>query len=162
MNRAGRDEKIEEYGRGFDLLAAALAEVPHEAWEFKPAANEWSIHELIIHMKDSEYMGVIRLHKLIAEPGSTLMPYAEEKWPEALNYAIQDVDDALQLFKLTRGTTYRLLKSLPDRVFTHSGVHPEWDQPYTVENWLDIYRLHVPEHIEQLHKTHRAWKEQDK
>jgi hypothetical protein len=162
MNRAERNEKIEEYGRGTDLFSAALAGAPRQAWEFKPAANEWSIHEIIVHMRDSENMGVLRLHKLIAEPGSTVMPYAEDKWTNALNYALQDVDDALQIFKLTRRITYRLLKTLPDGVFTHSVVHPEWDKPYTVENWLDIYRLHVPEHIDQLQKTYQAWKEGSK
>ena len=39
--------------------------------------HEWSIHELIAHMADSECMGAIRVRKLIAEPGSTLMMYEE-------------------------------------------------------------------------------------
>jgi hypothetical protein len=167
MNQDERNEKIEEYGRGFDLLTAALAEVQQEAWEFKPTADEWSIHEIVVHMKDSESMGVIRLHKLIAEPGSTLMAYEESKWAEALNYQNQDVQDALQIFKLTRRTTYRLLKTLPDQVFMQSVVHPEVVHPeygksYTLEKWLNIYAHHIPEHIEQLQKTYQAWKEQNK
>ncbi len=163
MNQNERYEKIEEYGRGYDMLIAALAEVPREAWGFKPAPDEWSIHEIIVHMKDSEFMGVIRLHKLIAEPGSTLnMPYAEDKWSSALNYRSQDVDDALQIFKLTRRTTHRLLKTLPDQVFMQSVVHPAYDEPYTLETWLNIYTHHVPEHLEQLKQIHQAWKEQKK
>jgi uncharacterized damage-inducible protein DinB len=120
MNQDERKEMIEEYGSGFELFAAALSEIPREAWEFKPTADEWSIHEIVVHMKDSESMGVIRLHKLIAEPGSTLMAYEESKWAEALNYQNQDVEDALQILKLTRRATYRLLKTLPDQVFMHS------------------------------------------
>lgn len=30
MNQNARTKKIEEYGRGFDLFAAALAEAPRE------------------------------------------------------------------------------------------------------------------------------------
>jgi hypothetical protein len=166
MNQDEHNEKIEEYGRGFDLLTAALAEVPQEAWEFKPALDEWSIHEIVVHMKDSESMGVMRLHKLIAEPGSTLMAYEESKWADALNYQNQDVEDALQIFKLTRRTTYRLLKTLPDQVFMQSVVHPEvvhpeYGESYTLEKWLNIYTRHIPEHIEQLQKTYQAWKEQN-
>lgn len=166
MNQNERNEMIEEYGRGFDLLTAALAEVPREAWEFKPAPKEWSVHEVIVHMKDSECIGVIRLHKLIAEPGSTLMPYDDAKWAEALDYQIQDADDALQIFGLTRKTAHRLLKTLPDQVFTHSvvhpqRVHPEYGEAYTLEKWLHIYTDHVPEHIEQLKKTYEAWKAQN-
>ena len=162
MNRAERSAKIEEYGRGFDLFTAALAGLPREAWDFKPAPGEWSVHEVIVHMADSESIGALRVRTLIAEPGSTLMPYDEAKWAEALNYLNQNADDALQSFRLTRQATYRLLQNLPDPVFTHSVIHPVFDEPYTFEQWLDIYRQHVPEHVGQLNNIHRAWKEQNK
>jgi hypothetical protein len=162
MNQNERKEMIEEYGRGFDLLRSALAEVPREAWEFKPAPGEWSVHELLIHIKDSEMMGVIRLHKLIAEPGSTITPYAEAEWSKALDYRNQDIDDSLQIFKLLRQTTYRLIKNLPDHNFTHSIIHPEWNEPYTLDKWLPIYAHHVPEHLEQLKQIYQAWKEHGK
>lgn len=128
MNQDERNEKIEEYGRGFDLFTAALAEVPREAWEFKPTPQEWSVHEVMVHMADSETMGAIRLRKLIVEPGSTLMTYEEAKWADLLDYQNQDVEDALQILKLTRQTTYRLLKTLPDRAFMHTVSHPKYDE----------------------------------
>lgn len=168
MNRDERSEKIEEYGRGFDLLTAALAEIPREAWEAKPTPQEWSVHELIIHMKDSEYMGVMRLHKLIAEPGSILtMPYDAAKWSAALNYQNQSIDDALQLFKLTRQVTYQMLKTLPDRVFAqtvvvHVVTYPEYGESYTPDKWLHIYTRHVRDHIEQMKSNHRAWTDRKK
>ncbi len=162
MNQAERSAKIEEYGRGFDLFTAALAELPREAWEFRPAPGEWSVHEVIVHMADSESIGALRVRTLIAEPGSTLMPYDEAKWAEALNYLNQNADDALQSFRLTRQTTYRLLQNLPDPVFTHSVIHPVFDEPYTFDQWLGIYTAHVPEHVGQLKNNYRAWKEQKK
>jgi hypothetical protein len=161
MNEDERNAMIEEYGRGFELLSAAISEVPRRTWKFKPAPSEWSVHEILVHMADSESIGVNRLHKLIAEPGSTLMPYEEGKWAEALDYQNQDVDDALEIFKLIRRTTYRLLKTLPDQVFLHSVAHPLWDEPYTLEKWLVIYTRHVREHVEQLKKGHQAWKDQN-
>jgi len=162
MNKAERNAKIEEYGRGFDLFTAALAELPREAWEFKPAPAEWSVHEIVLHMADSESIGAHRIRKLIAEPGSTLMPYDEAIWAQALNYRNQNADDALQSFRLTRQMTHHLLKTLPDEVFTHSVIHPVFDEPYTFEQWLNIYTDHVPEHVGQLKYNHRAWKERNK
>ncbi|MGA7194049.1 MAG: DinB family protein [Anaerolineales bacterium] len=158
MNQNERKEKIEEYGRGYDLFNAALNQIPHEAWEFKPAPGEWSIHETIIHMADSESIGALRLRKMIAEPGSTLMTYEEAKWAETLNYQNQNADDALQIFKLTRQTIYRLLQTIPDQVFMQSAVHPEYVEPYTFENWLDTYTRHVSEHLGQLEKIYQAQK----
>ena len=73
MNTQERNEKIELYGRGFDLLKAALAEVPVEAMKWKPEPKEWSVHEIIIHIADSETNSALRARKLIVEPGGTLM-----------------------------------------------------------------------------------------
>lgn len=159
MNQDERNQLIEEYGRGFDFMNAVLVEIPRDAWEFKPP-GEWSVHEILIHMADSEMMGVIRLYKLIAEPGDTLMIYDSDNWAKALDYQNQDVDDALQIFKLLRRTTYRLLKNLPDQVSTHSvihpaGVYPEYGEGYTLWKWLNIYTRHVREHTEQLKRTYR-------
>src|ERR1700690_556879 len=120
MNQDERNQKVEEYGRGFDLFNATLNQIPHEAWEFKPAPNEWSIHETIIHMADSESMGALRARKLIAEPGSTLMPYGDAIWARELNYELQSVDEALEFFRLARLTTYHLIKTVPERVFANS------------------------------------------
>ena len=166
MVRDELKELIEEYGRGYELLTAALAEVPRQAWEFKPAPQEWSVHELIVHMRDSEYMGVIRLHKLVAEPGSSIMTYQEDIWSQALHYTTQDEEDSLQIFKLMRRTTYRLLKSLPDQVFSNyvifqEVVHPEYGDSYNIEKWLKIYTDHIPEHAGQLKQIYHAWKEQN-
>jgi hypothetical protein len=162
VDKAERIEKIEEYGRGFDLFATVLAGVPRAAWEFKPAPGEWSVHEIIVHMADSESIGALRLRKLVVEPGGTLMAYDEAQWAEALDYQNQSAKDALQIFKLTRQTTCRLLKTLSVPVFMHSVVHPVFDKPYTFEDWLNIYTRHIPEHIEQLNKTYQAWKGQNK
>ncbi len=158
MNKKERDEKIEAYGRGYGLLQAALEAIPREAWDYKPAPNEWSVKEIVVHMGDSESMAALRLRKLIVEPGTTLMAYNESGWADALNYRKQDMEDSLQIIKYARQSTYRLLKTLPDEVFRHAVIHPEYDEPYTFDRWLNIYAQHIPDHIEQMKKSYDAWK----
>ena len=157
MNKDERTAKIEEYGRGCAMLEAVLAAIPEAALKFRPAVVEWSVREILGHMADSECLGVVRLHKVIAEPGSVLMPYDEGKWAKALGYQDQDPEVALALFRLLRQRTHTLLHGLPDEVFAHSVTHPEFAQPYDVDIWLDIYTRHVPEHIAQLQGTLEAW-----
>ena len=158
MNKQERDAKIEEYGRGYDLLVAALAAVPRQSWDYKPSPTDWSVKEIIVHMGDSESMAALRVRKLIVEPGSTIMAYDESGWAGALKYQAQDAEDSIQIIKFARQTTYRLLKTLPEDVFRHSVVHPEYDEPYTFDQWLRIYSRHIPDHIEQLQKSYEAWK----
>ena len=160
MDRDERNEKIELYGRGYELLTSALANIPREAWLFKPEPQEWSVYEVLIHLADSESNAALRARKLIVEPGGTLMGYDQDQWTTVLNYHDQDYKDALEIVRLVRKTTYELLKKQPDEVFQNWVKHPEYDEPYTFEQWLNIYAAHIPGHIEQIQNNYRLWRDQ--
>ena len=160
MNSFERNEKIELYGKGFSLLVEMLKDIPREVWKFKPTPTEWSIHEVIIHLADSETNAALRARKLIVEPGGTLMGYDQDAWTTALNYHDQDLQDALDVLRLARKTTYELLKKQPDDVFDHFVMHPEYTEPYTFDNWLNIYSAHIPGHIEQIMNNYKIWRDQ--
>jgi hypothetical protein len=159
MNAQERKEKIEAYGGGYALLEQALAQIPKEAWTFKPSADDWSVHEILVHMGDSESMAALRIRKLIVEPGSTLMAYEEAQWASALDYMSHSAEDALQVIKYARQTTYRLLKTLADPVFERAVTHPEMHEPYTFDTWLGIYARHIPDHVDQMQRAYQAWKQ---
>src|SRR5512143_1026736 len=159
MDAQERDSKIELYGKGYDLLMETLKDIPPEMWKFKPEAKEWSVHEVLIHLADSESNAALRARKLIVEPGGTLMGYDQEKWTTALDYHDQSTEDALEIVRLVRKTTYELLKRQPDEVFEHTAKHPEYDEPYTFEKWLKIYSGHIPGHIEQIRDNYRLWRD---
>jgi len=161
MDKQERNEKIELYGKGFSLLVEMLKDIPREVWKFKPASAEWSIHEVIIHLADSETNAALRARKLIVEPGGTLMGYDQDAWTSALNYHDQDLQDALDILRLARKTTYELLKKQPDEVFDHIVMHPEHTEPYTFDNWLKIYSAHIPGHIEQIMNNYKIWRDQN-
>ena len=161
MHAKERNEKLELYGRGYDLLKAALAQVPAEAMLFKPEPKEWSVHEVIIHIADSETNAALRARKLIVEPGGTLMGYDQDKWAVELNYHEHDLEDALEATRIARKTTYRLLKTVSEEIFnTHWIKHPEMEGQYTFDNWIDIYSRHLPGLIEQIQNNVALWKKQ--
>jgi len=160
MNKQERNEKIELYGRGYELLTEALKDIPKEMWTFKPAPSEWSVHEVLVHLADSESNAALRPRKLIVEPGGTLMGYDQDKWAIELDYHDQSHEDSLEILRLVRKTTYALLKKQPEEVFEHSVKHPEYDDPYTFEQWLTIYSAHVPGHIEQIRNNYKIWRDQ--
>lgn len=154
-----RIEKIEEYGGHYALLTAALRELPNDIWRFRDECGCWSVHEHVVHIVDSEVNSYIRCRRLIAEPGKDLMAYDENRWAEALDYHEQSVEDALALFKWLRQKTYTLIKSLPNEVWTHSACHPE-NGRMTLDDWLDVYAAHVPEHIQYMRENYDAYQRQ--
>jgi hypothetical protein len=157
MDKAERQDLIEKYGRAYEDFAAALKGIPREAWLFKPEPKEWSVHEVVIHLADSETNSYLRARRLIAEPGQPLMGYDQDVWAIELDYHSQSTEDAMAVLKGVRQMTYDLIKVLPDEVWPNTAVHPEYDEPYTFEQWLRIYAEHPYVHIDQIQNNHQLW-----
>jgi hypothetical protein len=160
MTPEERKQRIKLYGKGYDLLIETLKTLPKRMLKFKPAPTEWSVHEIIIHLADSETNAALRARLLVAEPGRPVMAYDQDAWAVKLNYHDQDVNDALKMVKFARKTTYQLLKSLPDEDFENTIIHPEYEKPYTFTMWLTVYSEHIPGHIEQIKNNYALWKQE--
>lgn len=159
MDKQERQEKIELYGRGYDLLIQTLKDIPQEMWKFKPEPNEWSVHEILIHLADSESNAALRARMLIVEPNGVVMGYDQDKWTIDLNYHDQDYEDALEVVRLARKTTYKILRAQPDEVFNHTVKHPQYEEPFTFDQWLDSYSAHIPGHVEQIINNYKIWRD---
>lgn len=60
MAPSERHSKIIAYGQAYELLSAALKQFPREMWQYKPGPERWSIHEIMVHLADSEANSYIR------------------------------------------------------------------------------------------------------
>ena len=156
MTREERSQKIESYRNAYAQLVEALAQFPQEMWQFKPSPDNWSIHEIVVHITDSEVNSYIRCRRFVAEPGKPVMAYDEKLWATSLNYHSQSTEDALALFKWLRLNTYNLIKALPEAVWSNTVYHPE-NGNMTLDDWLSVYERHIPEHIEQMQADYQAW-----
>ena len=157
LSPIARKQKIESYGNAYTLLVAALKQFPQEMWTFKPQEG-WSIHQIIVHLTDSEANSFVRCRRLIAEPGSSVLGYDEMLWARALEYESQSPEVAVELFKWLRRASYELIMQQPDSIGTHTVVHTE-NGLMTFDDWLDVYDRHVPEHVAQMQRVFAEWKE---
>ena len=158
MIKQERDLLIESYGKAYDSLIEALKEFPKEMWQWKPTPEKWSIHEIIIHIADSEANSFIRCRRFIAEPGSGVYGYDENKWAERLDYHSQNIEDSLLLFKLLRQASYDLIKTISDEIWESATVNHSENGIMSFEQWLKIYEEHIPVHIRQMKRNLEAWK----
>lgn len=155
-----RNALVESYGKAYMVLLEALKEFPMQMWQWKPAPDKWSIHEIIVHIADSEANSFVRCRRFIAEPGSGVYGYDENKWATALNYHAQSTDDALLLFSLLRKASYELIKTVDEETWQNATVIHSDNGVMTFEQWLKVYEEHVPVHISQMQRNLQAWKAQ--
>jgi hypothetical protein len=138
------------------MLCKALERYPQAMWQYRLGPYDFTIHEIFVHVTDSEANSFVRCRHFIAQPGSTVSAYQEALWARSLGYHTQSVHDSVELFRWLRGNTYQLIRDLPDDVWSHTIQHPE-NGVMTMEDWLDVYARHVPEHVAQMERVYKAW-----
>ena len=111
----------------------------------------WTPRQVIHHLADSEAQAYSRLRRLIAEPGSLIQGYDENKWAESskLGYKSEDVQISLEVFKAVRQASYELIKRLSEKDLEIEGTHSE-SGAYSVGKWIKTYTNHPLDHANQI------------
>jgi hypothetical protein len=149
-------EQIERYATAPSLVIATLDELDEAHMQHRPTEGEWNIHEIIIHLADSETLGYWRIRKTLAEAGSTLPIYDEAAWAQKLSYHAQERTLALALFSSLRASTTALLRSLPAASWELTSTHPEHGK-ITVYDLFNIYLEHGEIHLQQIERIKRIF-----
>jgi DinB superfamily len=151
-----REALIARYQAGPALLKAALAKVPPEAVQWRPAPGEWSAHEIVVHCADSEANAALRIRYLVAEPDPLIVGYDQEEWARRFDYHDLPLEPALLTVEAVRANTVPLLRRLPEQAWAKVGRHTE-SGTYSADRWLEIYAAHLEEHAAQIEANVAAW-----
>jgi hypothetical protein len=156
MHDRDRSELLQTYKNGPSDLRLAMESFPREMWAFKPGPNSWSIHEIVVHLGDTEVQSHVRFRTIISEPSTTIPYYDEYRWSQALGYSSQSIPISLQIISLMRECNYSLLTSIQDSRWFNSCIHAVRG-PETLETLVWGYASHMGQHIGQMKCCHDAW-----
>jgi len=156
MSRDERQAMLESFARGPAILGSALRQFPKKMWLYKPAADRWSIHEIILHLADSEATAYIRCRGFIAQPGRQVLDFDPSRWAGTLGYYYQSTREALEIIPRLRKMTSRLLANLSDSLWASVVPHPKHG-PITFEMWVGFQERHIPHHLQQMIHNYEQW-----
>ncbi|SFJ80024.1 DinB superfamily protein [Paenibacillus sp. UNC496MF] len=149
---------IDEYARGYDLLREAVNGLTEEELRFKPAPDRWSIHEILIHVTDSEVSSTSRMRKVLAEDEPMLASFDQEAWTARLRYGLMDREEQLELFRLLRSGMKTLMEQLTPEEWRRVGVYPDQAR-FTFEELLGYRVRHVRGHLDQIERVRDAYRQ---
>ncbi len=156
VTRSQREQLIQQYADGPARLEGALARVPAEARQWRPAPGEWSAHEVVIHCADSETNGAARIRYVLCEAEPVVQAYEEAVWAVTLDYHAHPLEPALAAVRGVRAHTAALIRRLPESAWSREGRHTGSGR-YTAEDWLGIYAEHLEIHARQIEANVTAW-----
>jgi|SRR5690242_1346720 DinB family protein len=156
LTRSERERLIQQYADGPARLEGALARVPVEARQWRPAPGEWSAHEVVVHCADSETNAAARIRYVLCETQPVVLAYEEAVWAVTLDYHGHPVEPALATVRAVRAHTAALVRRLPEAAWSREGRHTASGR-YTAEDWLGIYAEHLEIHARQIEANVTAW-----
>ena len=136
-------------------VAGMLAEagLTDQVWAERPAASEWSLTEIVCHLRDVERdVHLPRLLRVINTDNPFISGADTDPWAAERDYQAQSGPQALQDFIAARKETYGFLRTQPESAWSRPARHAIFGPTQLAEiaGWiLDHDRLHLA----QLRKT---------
>jgi hypothetical protein len=152
MNPAGRAPLIARYREGPQQVREALEGITEAELDVRPAADAWTVREVVHHLPDSEMTSAIRLRRLLAEDAPLIQGYDEVEFARRLHYAERPIGPSLSAISGARESTASILQQLSEADWQRAGTHGELG-PYSVERWLEIYAAHCHDHADQIRRA---------
>jgi isopentenyldiphosphate isomerase len=154
MDKATRDGLVQRYKEGYARVAEALTGAGDADLDRRPAPGKWTSREIVHHLADSEMTSAIRLRRLLAEDGASIVGYDQEEFARRLHYD-RPIAASLAAFRAARESTAEILDGMSEAEWSREGTHSESGR-YTVLDWLRIYAEHAHQHADQIRRARAA------
>ncbi len=138
--------KIELYAAGGAELVQAYWGLGADHLHAKQADGSWTLHQIAIHMLDSDLIGSDRMKRIACMDNPLLCGYDETAFSRLPGTDQLNPFAACELFQKNRAMTATILRALPDSNFQRTGIHTESGKVSLAEmigKYVDHLRHHL-------------------
>jgi FMN phosphatase YigB (HAD superfamily) len=115
-------------------LSSICQQIPASVWTQRPQADEWSLTELMCHLRDVEQeVNLPRIQKLLQEENPFLPGKDTDPWAVERNYIQQNGSRALNHFIQARSELAGILEQLSSEDWQRSSRHAIFGPTHLVE-----------------------------
>jgi DinB superfamily len=132
-------------------LERLIKGVPTRTLRKRPAADNWSVSEIVAHLADAEIVIGFRMRLILGAPGTPIAAYDQDSWLTSGHYEKRDPRHSVEQFRVVREANLALLKSLTSDQWKHSGMHSERGQE-TIEHMVRMTAGHDVNHVLQIER----------
>ena len=136
-------------------LERLIKGVPTSKLRKRPAADKWSVREIVAHLADAEIVIGFRMRLILGAPGTPIAAYDQDAWVASGHYEKRDPRKSVQQFSAVREANLALLESLTPEQWKHYGVHSERGQE-TIERMVRMTAGHDMNHLQQIEEIVRG------
>ncbi len=131
-----------------NTLVAPLTEA-QVRW--RPGPGEWSIKEVLCHLRDTAELHGARMRRVATEDNPTLASWDEGAAARDKRYQDDVTEAVLPAYVAHRWAAVELLTGLPPEAWQRPGVHAS-DGPLTLDSLVQGSVNHDVDHLAQLRR----------
>src|SRR5215471_21483171 len=79
-------QPLEVQGKTAARLAQLIKGVPDSKLRKRPAADKWSVNEILAHLADAEIVGGFRMRLILGAPGTPITAFDQDSWVTSGHY----------------------------------------------------------------------------
>lgn len=132
-------------------LQRLIKGVPTSALRKRPAADKWSVGEIVAHLADAELVIGFRMRLILGAPGTHIAAYDQDSWVTSGHYEKRDPRKSVEQFSVVREANLALLKSLTPEQWNQHGMHFERGKE-TIEHVVRMTAGHDMNHLQQIER----------
>jgi len=121
----------------------------------REAPGKWSILEVVYHLADTELVYSYRMRMSVAQPGSQIPDYDQDRWATGLMYNRGSLETALRHIDVLRSANLEWLRGLSDEELDRAGIHEERG-PESVRQIIELLAAHDLVHLNQIERIRTA------
>src|SRR5678810_977618 len=114
-------EPLEDLASTPARIGALVARRSAADLQWSPAAERWSIAQIVSHLADTEIVLAYRVRMILAAPGTPIQAYDQNAWSAVQRAEASDAFDSLALLSSLRAANLRLLRALDEAELDRFG-----------------------------------------
>ncbi len=136
-------------------LREAVTGLSGEALRRPEAPGKWSVLEVVRHLADTELVYRYRMRMSVAQPGSPIPAYDQDRWAADLRYKEERLEEALDELEALRTANLAWLRGLSEEELDRVGIHEERG-PESVRRIVELLAAHDLVHRRQIERIKDA------
>jgi hypothetical protein len=144
-------EPLEVQAATAEQLKRLIKDAPATKLRERPAADKWSVSEIVAHLGDAEIVTGFRLRMILGALGAPIAAYDQDSWVTSGHYEKRDPRKSVGQFRVLREANLALLESLTPEQWKHYGMHSERGQE-TIERIVRLAAGHDINHLQQIER----------
>lgn len=134
----------------FRHSVAGLLATDEVDWLWRPTTGEWSLTEIICHLRDVEREVHLPRFRAVLRENQPFIPGVNaDEWAGPRHYQEQSGPDALRSYLIARSETVRFLEQLDEADWQRQGQHAFFGQT-TLQELVFLAVQHDQNHRKQL------------